>query len=143
MRKQWLVVAALSLWVGCSRAPMDVVGEVGRTIGAENVRTIQYSGNGTIYILGQSVSPDAAWPRFNLVRYTLLVDYERGALREENVRTQYEDPPRGGGNQPIFGERRTVAFVSGEHAWTVVGDGAPAPAPLNVTDRQAQIWLTP
>jgi len=116
---------------------------VARTIGAENVRTIQYSGNGTIYILGQSVSPDAAWPRFNLTSYTALVDYEHGAMREENVRTQYEDPPRGGGNQPIFGERRTVAFVSGEHAWTVVGDTAPAPAPLNVTDRQAQIWLTP
>src|SRR3970040_371950 len=96
MRKQWLAVAALALWAGCSRAPMDVVGEVGRTIGAEGVRTIQYSGNGTIFILGQSVSPDAPWPRFTLTSYTALVDYEHGALREENVRTQYEDPPRGG-----------------------------------------------
>jgi glyoxylase-like metal-dependent hydrolase (beta-lactamase superfamily II) len=122
---------------------MDVVGDVARTIGAEQVKTIQYSGNGTIYILGQSVSPDAAWPRFNLTSYTALVDYEHGAMREENVRTQYEAPPRGGGNQPIFGERRTVAFVSGENAWTVVGDTPAAPSPLNVTDRQAQIWLTP
>ena len=143
MRRGWVALVALIWFAGCSRAPMDIVGDVARTIREADLQTIQYSGNGTIYILGQSVNPDAPWPRFNLVHYTQTVDYERGTMREENVRMQYENPPRGGGNQPIFGERRTEAFVSGQHAWTIVGDGAPRPAPLNVTDRQAQIWLTP
>src|SRR5688572_14855660 len=108
MRTAWTVLAALSFLAGCSRAPMDVVGDVARNIGAHEVRSIQYSGRGTFYVLGQSVNPDAPWPRFDLPSYTALIDYESSAMREEYVRTQHEDPPRGGGNQPIFGERRQV-----------------------------------
>jgi glyoxylase-like metal-dependent hydrolase (beta-lactamase superfamily II) len=122
---------------------MDVVGDVARTIGAADLRSIQYTGSGTFYVLGQSVNPDAPWPRFNLPTYTALIDYENSAMREEYVRTQYEDPPRGGGNQPIFGERRQVNFVNGNQAWTENPDGSLAPAPITVADRQAQIWLSP
>jgi len=143
MRKAWLALAALAGLAGCSPAPMDVVGDVARTIGAADLRTIQYSGSGTIYVLGQSPSPDAPWPRFNLPNYTAVIDYEHSAMKEDYARTQYEDPPHGGGNQPIFGERRSVNFVNGNRAWNENADGSLSPAPITVGDRQAQIWLTP
>jgi len=58
------------------------------------------------------------------------------------VRTQGEDPPRGGGLQPIRGELRQVALLSGDHAWNMAGD-VPAPAPVALADRQFQLWSTP
>lgn len=143
MRKRWLALAALVWFAGCSPAPMDVVGDVARTIGAVDLRTIQYSGSGTIYALGQSPNPEAPWPRFHLSSYTRVIDYEQSAMQEDYARTQYEDPPHGGGNQPIFGERRSVLFVNGNRAWNVNPNGGLRPAPLTVADRQAQIWITP
>ena len=143
MRTAWLALAALAGLAGCSPAPMDVVGDVARKIGAADLRTIQYSGSGTIYVLGQSPNPDVPWPRFNLPNYTAVIDYEHSAMKEDYARTQYEDPPHGGGNQPIFGERRSVNFVNGNRAWNENPDGSQSPAPITVGDRQAQIWLTP
>ena len=143
MRKGWLAITALVLLAGCSRTPTGVVSDVARTLGAANVKTIQYSGSGAIFALGQSVNPNEAWPRFNLKSYTRTVDYEKEALREEEVRTQFEDPPRGGGLQPVIGERRAVAFASGDKAWNVGADGVPVPAPAAAEERHIQIWLTP
>ena len=143
MRKGWLALVALVGLAGCSGAPMNVIGDVARTIGAADLQTIQYSGSGTMFVLGQSPNPDAPWPRFNLPSYTRQIDYELSAMKEDYVRTQYEDPPHGGGNQPIFGERRSVNFVNGNRAWNENRSGSLSPAPLTVADRQAQIWITP
>ena len=63
-------------------------------------------------------------------------------MRDEIVRTQAEQPPRGGGGQPVIGEGRQVLVVSGTYAWNQVGDTA-NPTPVAVTDRLQQLWTTP
>jgi glyoxylase-like metal-dependent hydrolase (beta-lactamase superfamily II) len=63
-------------------------------------------------------------------------------MRDEIVRTQAEDPPRGGGQQPVRGEQRQVFLVSGTHAWSQPGDSA-IPQPVAVVDRVHQLWITP
>ena len=112
MLKRASVTLALLMLAGCARTPKSVVDDVGKAIGAGNLKSIQYSGSGYIYAIGQSFQPNDRYSKFNLKSYTRLVDYDKGALREEDVRTQFEDPPRGGGVQPVIGERRAVAFLS-------------------------------
>jgi len=128
--------------VGCSRSPQDVLRETARSMGVADLKTLQYSGSGYNFAVGQSFNPNSPWPRFNVKSYRRMIDYAAGASQEELVRTQAENPPRGGGQQPIVGEQRQVLVVSGNYAWNVAGETATA-APAAVEERQLQLWLTP
>ena len=73
---------------------------VAKAMGATGVKSIQYSGSGVNFQIGQNYSPDMPWPRFVVKSYTRTVNYDTPALQDELVRLQGEDPPRGGGGQP-------------------------------------------
>ena len=60
--------------------------------------------------------PGQAWPRFNIKSLTRSINYETASIKEDWVRTQALDPPRGGGVQPIRGEQRQVFMLSGDQA---------------------------
>ena len=111
-------------------------------LGAGGLKSLEYSGSGVHFALGQSASPGQPWPRFNVKSFTRSVDYETASLRDEIVRTQAEHPPRGGGMQPVRGEQRQSFHLSGDHAWNVMGSAA-IPAPITLADRQMQLWTTP
>jgi glyoxylase-like metal-dependent hydrolase (beta-lactamase superfamily II) len=143
MLKKVSVTFALLMLAGCARTAKNVVDDVGKEIGAGNLKSIQYSGSGYIYAIGQSFQPNDRYSKFNLKSYTRLVDYDKGALREEDVRTQFENPPRGGGVQPVIGERRAVAFLSGDSAWNIGANGSPAPTSAALEERQLQLAITP
>jgi glyoxylase-like metal-dependent hydrolase (beta-lactamase superfamily II) len=93
-----------------------LVEDVGRTIEANDLTSIQYSGGGYAYVFGQSYRPAGPYPKFYL-KYSRVVDYQKGLSREETVRTQFENPPRGGGNQPIYTEARGVVVVGENSPW--------------------------
>ena len=113
-----------------------------RASGAAGLKSIQVTGSGLSYSAGQAAAPGLAWPKFNVKSLTRDVNYDTASLRDDYVRTQAEDPPRGGGVQPVRGEARQILVVSGDLAWNVVAD-APVPAPLGLAERQFQLWSTP
>ena len=115
---------------------------VAKALGEPGLKSIEYNASGVLFQAGQSQAPGQAWPRFNIKSLTRSVNYETASGREDWVRTQANDPPRGGGVQPIRGEQRQLFLVSGEHAWNVMGDAA-IPAPIALIERQAQLWITP
>lgn len=116
--------------------------QVAKAMGATGVKSIQYSGSGTNFAIGQNFSPDTPWPRFVVKSYTRAVSYENASIRDELVRTQGENPPRGGGGQPMVGEQRQILAASGDFAWNVAGDVV-TPTPIALVDRQLQLWTTP
>ena len=130
LRKALLIFAFLGL-VGCSRSPQAVLDDATATMGATNLKSVQYSGSGAFYSLGQSVNPNDPWPKANLTTYSNWIDYEAGASREELVRD--------GGFRPHL-----TQFISGNSAWiTVADDPTPLPTPDAAPERQFQILLTP
>lgn len=143
-KRGFRIIAVLALFGSAAMAQdaRNVVDAVARTIGAANVKSIQYSGSGYIFGFGQSYQPGGPWVRFNLKSYTQVADYDRGVSREENVRT-YLDPPERGGTAVFIGELRQVAFLSGDVAWNPGPGGAPAPAPAAVEARQLQLAISP
>ena len=110
-------------------ASHDVVAIVSRAIGADALRTLEYSGSGFDFAFGQAYAPGEAWPKFNVKSYTRAVDFERPASLATRVRTQFENPPRGGGLQPINGEQTQTQ--------TIIGGGNTPWA------QQLEIWTTP
>jgi glyoxylase-like metal-dependent hydrolase (beta-lactamase superfamily II) len=145
MRKIALILMVLGVLAGCATSVQEQRATLDRaaaSLGAVEVKSIEYSGSGTWGQLGQSATPGQAWPKFNLPSYTRTVSYESASIRDIFVRTQAENPPRGGGGQPIRGELRQAFFASGEHAWNVVND-APVSAGITLAERQLQLWTTP
>ncbi len=143
MRTMQTLAAGLALAVaisGCAQQPrLEAAAEA---MGAGDLTSIQFSGNGTHYAFGQAYEPGGRWPRFVLKSYTMAVDYQAPAMRQEMLRAQGEDPPRGGGAQPFAVEQRTIQVVSGKSAWSEGGQ-QPAPNPGAVSDRLRALWATP
>jgi glyoxylase-like metal-dependent hydrolase (beta-lactamase superfamily II) len=117
-------------------------------LGATSLRSIQYSGMGSDYIFGQGYDGSYPWPRFTVPAITVAIDYTAPALRDDRRRAQAENPPLGGGFQPMVGEQRQIWLLSGGYAWDLVGSNV-APAAVErdmrsaVEGRTTQIWLTP
>lgn len=112
------------------------------TMGVTNMTSLQYSGTGWVGAVGQNFAPDQDWPRFDLTSYTRTIDFATNSSKIEMVVVQGDNPTRGGGRQPIVGERRSTLLVSGEYAWDMRGDNV-APAPAAAEQRLLEIFLTP
>lgn len=112
--------AAVSTPKDNGKATADIAGTVAKNLGASDLKTIQYTASGFSYAFGQSYLPGGPYPKFYL-KYTRAIDFDKKVSREETVRTQFENPPRGGGNQPIYNPARGAAVTGENSAW---GGGA-------------------
>jgi glyoxylase-like metal-dependent hydrolase (beta-lactamase superfamily II) len=121
------------------RAALDAAA---KALGVAGLKSYEMTASGSSWATGQSPAPGSPWPRFNVKSLTRSVNYETASLRDVWVRTQGEEPPRGGGQQPVRGEQRQVFVVSGDHAWNVVNDAA-VPTPMALAARQLELWATP
>ena len=142
MTKGLVCAVALVVLLPAAVHAQDALEAAARALGVAGVKSIEITGAGSNFALGQSHVPGARWPRFNVKTFTRTVNYETASMRDDLVRTQAEDPPRGGGVQPVRGEQRQTFVVSGDYAWNVTGDVA-IPAPMALAERQLQLWLTP
>ena len=101
----WSGIVAIATLVGLSLASAqspDILATSMRAMGAANVESLQYSGSGSSFTVGQAPGPGAPWPRFELAKYVATIDYTAPAMREETVRRDVDFPPRGGGAGPFI-----------------------------------------
>jgi glyoxylase-like metal-dependent hydrolase (beta-lactamase superfamily II) len=108
-----VVVTALAAWCATTGQPdaKTVLSNVSKAMGADNLKTIQYSGSGADFSLGQAMNPTSPWPRFADKTYTRTIDFDKQASQLQRVRAQGENPPRGGGGQPMVGEQNQNQVV--------------------------------
>jgi glyoxylase-like metal-dependent hydrolase (beta-lactamase superfamily II) len=116
--------------------------QIADALDVSSIKTFQFTGNGRMYAVGQSTSPMAAWPRYYVKTLTRQYDFTAGAMREELVRTQGEDPPSGGGGQPLAGDQRSIALVSGDLAWNESGKNM-VPQPHQASGRAHDLATSP
>jgi glyoxylase-like metal-dependent hydrolase (beta-lactamase superfamily II) len=120
MIKQWIAVPALmaaGLWAAGGPDAKTIVASATKALGAEGLKTLEFSGSGFDFAIGQAPNPSSPWPRFNDKIYTRTINFDTPASRMQRTRTQAENPPRGGGQQPIIGEQQQTQGVSGPSAW--------------------------
>jgi glyoxylase-like metal-dependent hydrolase (beta-lactamase superfamily II) len=152
MRIRVLAVVALVALAVVAPSAQDartVLQTVAKNIGADAVKTIQITGTGWNAAIGQSFSPTADWPRFEVTSYTKTIDYDARSSREQVTRRQGSYPPQGGGGTPLQGDQQQDFILSGNYAWNMQG-GNPAPIVRGYLDgipvtelRQIDIVLTP
>jgi len=115
--RRWSMVrnsrAGLGLIVGLALATAApsaqdaaaVIVGASKALGVDTLKTVQYSATGFDFALGQAPNPSSPWPKFINKSYTRAVDFEKGMSKVDRVRVQGENPPHGGGQQPIVGEQ--------------------------------------
>jgi hypothetical protein len=65
-----------------------VVAAAAKTMGAENLKTIQLTGTGSNTGIGQNLNPSAAWPLVRVKTYTRQIDFGTLASSVQAVRIQ-------------------------------------------------------
>jgi glyoxylase-like metal-dependent hydrolase (beta-lactamase superfamily II) len=123
----FVLLAAVAAWAAPAAAPQDaktVLANASKAMGADNLKTIQYSGTGTEFAFGQAYSPDSPWPPFADKSYTRTVNYETPAWRVDRVLADIPPDRRGGGLPP------------GPTQSLVIGANTP-------WAQQVDFWMTP
>jgi len=143
MRTRWMIVAGLAVAMTTpSQAQTNRLSAAAEAMGATNLNSIQFIGNGSVFSFGQAYEPGERWPRFIQRAYNASINYQTPGMRLIQVRSQGEHPPRGGGAQAVAADQRTVQDVSGKFAWQEAGDRA-VPNPDSVGERIDRLWATP
>jgi glyoxylase-like metal-dependent hydrolase (beta-lactamase superfamily II) len=109
-------------------------------MGADDLKTLRYTGSGSGASYGQAFRPDTRWPKLAISSFTRQIDYAAAAMQEDSMRSRAEK--QGGGAVPIAGEGRAVGVVSGAYAWNVQGPLA-IPRQAARAQRQHDLWTTP
>src|SRR5260370_5679467 len=108
-------------------------------IGASAVNSVVYAGTGWMGAVGQSFATEgdgSDWPRTDFKSYSATIDYPSKSFKEEHVRAQGNNPPRGGGFVPLQGEAHTTHFVSGNFHWALNPQGQPNALPIPAEHQQ-------
>ncbi len=130
-------LAALVVTFGATPARADLEA-VSKAMGAPD--SLQISGAGQFFSIGQAFRPGLPWPKQNMTRYSRHDDYAAAASSVDYVLMRGD--MLGGGAIPLIGEVRTTGGVSGDQGWAVVypvGTATQAPA----TPRQHDLWISP
>ncbi|MEP7310479.1 MAG: MBL fold metallo-hydrolase [Acidobacteriota bacterium] len=131
LKKSLTVVALAALCVMAARAQdaKTVIANASQAMGVDTLKTVQFSATGFDFAIGQAPNPSSPWPKFINKSYTRAVSFETPASRVDRVRVQAENPPRGGGQQPIVGEQpqNQTIVVNAQTPWV----------------QQLEIWMLP
>ena len=122
-----LAVASFLTWQAAAAFGQDaktVLGNASKAMGADSLKTIQYSGTATEFAFGQAVTPSSPWPGFVDKSYSRTINYETPAWRVDRVLDAIPPNRRGGGLPP--GPTQTV-IVGPNTPWAV----------------QVDLWMTP
>src|SRR6266571_5469519 len=141
MKKMLVVVFVVAAIVPLSAAAQDaapVIDASAKAMGSATLQSIRYTGSGTNNSVGQAFTAGGPWPRFKVTKYVALVNYTIPVMRQEIVRVDDENPPRGGGAggyNPATGQGG-IRPVPGDIVQNQNTDGRTEAGALN-------IWLTP
>jgi len=122
-------LAFAAVWTTSAQDARTVIAAASKTMGVETLTTVSYSATGFDFALGQAPNANSPWPKFINKTYTRAIDFAAPASRVERVRMQGENPPRGGGLQPLAGEQpqTQTIIVGGDTPWV----------------QQLEIWMMP
>src|SRR5580700_5006330 len=121
-RKLCVLIGLLTLFAGTAPAQSvdarKALEASSKAMGADNLKSIQYSGNGWFSNIGQTYGLAEDWPHYEVADYTRVVDYGAQWSREDYTRRQGKYPTLGRAPIP---EQHITTILSGNYAWDMHG----------------------
>jgi glyoxylase-like metal-dependent hydrolase (beta-lactamase superfamily II) len=137
----WAALLLASGSVASAQRASAVLDAAAKAMGTDKLTSIEYTGNGSRYFLGQSPTPGGPYPRWIVQRYVVDINYATKSMREEIDRT----------NEDGSGALKLVHLISGSDSWDTQGN-VQMPGPVfremgsstpSIQERSLRIWLTP
>src|SRR5262245_25276064 len=113
MRRSVVVSLGLLLAVlsgACASEEPGTFQAATKSLGATELKAIEYAGAGKWFQFGQAPNPTLPWPAFNVTAFTTTVNYEMPAARVQMERIQLVEPDRA---RPTPVQQKAVQLVSG------------------------------
>jgi glyoxylase-like metal-dependent hydrolase (beta-lactamase superfamily II) len=137
---KWILAALFLPGSALAQDAGNLLQRAAGAMGAVDLKSIRYAGEGTGWSFGQAFKPGTPWPKIKVHSETRTINYETGSMRDEITLSRAE--PKGGGGYPPVAQQKNDQFVSGDYAWNQ-GPSGPLPGPRYVADRVHQLWITP
>jgi hypothetical protein len=108
---------------GCGEAqapdPVTLLADATTALGAEDLSTIQYTGNGWDSPVGHAWSVQESWARWSLTGYDRVIDYAATSSRHSAQRQAGMDPDRlgGFGAQPGANPQTQTSNITANSPW--------------------------
>jgi glyoxylase-like metal-dependent hydrolase (beta-lactamase superfamily II) len=77
-----------------------VINNASKAMGADNLKTLQFTATGSEYAFGQAMNSKSPWPGFEDKNYTRTINFETPAWRVERVLAPIAPSRKGGGLPP-------------------------------------------
>jgi glyoxylase-like metal-dependent hydrolase (beta-lactamase superfamily II) len=132
------VTSAVLIGPAAAQDAASLLQAADKAMGASAVKSVAYSGTGTMRYPGQNFEPNGDWPRAPMTSYTATIDYGSKSSKEEYA-VDVAKKERGGG----LAAPRTTNFFSGTFAWNLNAQGQPNPQPAAAELRDFMITISP
>ena len=89
MRRLTILATMCTLALGAalpmapSAQQADALKAAADTLGAAKIKTLQFTGSGANFSVGQNYTPSEPWPRVTVKSYTASINYDTGSMRLE------------------------------------------------------------
>ncbi len=117
-----------------------------KAMGADKLKTLQYSASGWFSQIGQTYGLAEDWPHYEVTGYLRSINYDAKWSREDYTRRQGKYPLMGRTPMP---EEHVTTILNGKYAWDMKGE-TPVPLTRMYLDgvpysdlRQLELVLTP
>ena len=114
-----MALVALLCVAASAQDAKTVIANASKAMGADNLKTIQYSGSGTESSFGQAYDARSGWPGFEVKTYTRTINFEAPAWQIQRVNGEQPPDRRGGGGA---GAANQVVIVNANTPWAQLAD---------------------
>jgi glyoxylase-like metal-dependent hydrolase (beta-lactamase superfamily II) len=147
-------MAAAATSLAAADKPTGTLEAATEALGADHIRSIEFSATGKWYQFGQEPNPNVPAPEFEVTSYTASIDYNTATSHIQREAREVVDPTRWRPVPQMAGGRGgegAQEFVAGGIGWILGTTGGPATGlPVtaisdrgNAEERTMEIWATP
>jgi hypothetical protein len=95
-----VVLVTLFSWTALAQDAKTAISNASKAMGADDLKTVEFTATGWEYAFGQAVNPKSPWPGFESKTYTRTINFEIPAWHIERVLAPVSPSRRGGGLPP-------------------------------------------
>jgi hypothetical protein len=116
-----LLLAAAATTLAAADKPAGTLESATNALGADHIRSLEFSATGYWYQFGQEPNPNVPAPEFEVTNYTTSIDYNSASSHIQRAARELADPTRWRPVPQMAGGREggegAQEFVAGGIAW--------------------------
>ena len=89
MTRRWMGVVLLlaaATWPVAAQDAKNVIANASKAMGSDSLKSVEFSGSGFDFTLGQAPNPSSPWPKFNDKTYTRSISFDPLGSRMQRIR---------------------------------------------------------